>query len=439
MTERALPTGWGWATLGELGQWFGGGTPSKRKPEFWESGTIPWLSPKDMGMSLLVDTQDHITDAAVAGSATLLVPANSVALVVRSGILERRVPVSLVPFATTMNQDMKAVAPHAAVDSKWLLYTLQSQELVILHACRKAGTTVASLDTAKLHGLPIPLPPLPEQHRIVEALEDHLSRLDAADQTLQNARARLRLVRALYLNATLCSREVLASSTIGDECEVFVGATPSRANPTFWNGDFPWVSSGEVAFNRISTTRERITREAAGNVSTRVHPPGTVMMAMIGEGKTRGQVAILDIEAAHNQNCAAIRIDSSKFLSEFVYHSLRSRYEQNRNTGAGGVQPALNKQKVREIELPVFAIDDQRDIVAEIEDFDDAYTRAKISVDTALARSSTLRRSLLRMAFNGELVDQDHTDEPATVALAKIRDEQSGTISRRQRRVAATK
>jgi type I restriction enzyme S subunit len=82
VTERKLPAGWVWTTLGELGQWFGGGTPSKRKPEFWESGTIPWLSPKDMGKSLLIiDTQDHITGAAVAGSATSLVPANSVALV----------------------------------------------------------------------------------------------------------------------------------------------------------------------------------------------------------------------------------------------------------------------------------------------------------------------------------------------------------------------
>ncbi|MFC6010197.1 restriction endonuclease subunit S [Nocardia lasii] len=301
------------------------------------------------------------------------------------------------------------------------------------------GTTRRRISRKNLAKIEIPLPPLFEQHRIVEAFEDHLSRLDAAEKMLRNALARLRRVRTLQLSAALGSREVVSYSTIGDECEVFVGATPSRADSSLWNGTLPWVSSGEVAFNRISTTRERITRSAAGKSSTRVHPPGTVMMAMIGEGKTRGQVAILDIEAAHNQNCAAIRIDSSRFISEFVYHLLRSRYAQNRNAGSGGVQPALNSQKVRQIELPMFTLDDQRAIVAEVELFEDSYTRAKSSIDTALARSAALRRSLLHMAFSGELVDQDPTDEPADVALVKIRAQTAPTRPRRRRKeVVAT-
>jgi type I restriction enzyme S subunit len=94
---------------------------------------------------------------------------------------------------------------------------------------------------------------------------------------------------------------------LGEVFGVYVGATPSRGDPSLWHGEVPWVSSGEVAFCRVSTTEEKITAKGLANTSTRVHPRGTVLLGMIGEGKTRGQAAILDIEACNNQNCAAIR------------------------------------------------------------------------------------------------------------------------------------
>lgn len=259
--------------------------------------------------------------------------------------------------------------------------------------------------------LPIPVPPLAEQYRILAMLEDQMSRVEVADATLRQARARLVRLEALSFEQAARGRAVLGSTTVGDLCEVFVGMTPSRSNPDFWKGELPWVSSGEVAFNRITDTREKIDRKAAGNPNTRIHPPGTVMIAMIGEGKTRGQVAILDIEAAHNQNCASIRIDRSKLLPEFVYHSLRSRYEQNRSmNAAGGVQPALNKSKVQQLPLPLLSLKDQRAVVDEVEASGHLGQRLADVLDGALLRSAALRRSLLRAAFNGELVDQDQPE-----------------------------
>jgi len=375
-----------------------------------------------MGDAVLKSTQDHITEAAIAGSATALVPANSVVIVVRSGILERTVPIALVPFETTLNQDMKAIVPHAVVDARWLLYVLLAQQGAILDMCRKDGTTVASLDTAKLQGLHIPLPPLGEQRRIVGALDDLLSMLDKAEEILRKASARVLRLQALTFDWACTGHGMPEPATVGQLCEVFVGATPSRSNPDLWEGELPWVSSGEVAFNRIKNTREKIRRSAAGNPRTRIHPPGTVMIAMIGEGRTRGQVAILDIEAAHNQNCASIRVDPAKLTSEFVYYSLRSRYEQNRSTNAaGGVQPALNKSKVQQLPLPLFELEDQRGIVDAVESADLEYGRLTVAIDNARFRSKALRRSLFRAAFNGELVDQDPSDEPAEVALQRLR------------------
>ena len=174
---------WPMVRLGDLGQWFGGGTPSKARSDFWQDGTVPWLSPKDMGHDVLSGTQDLITQAAVEGSAVRRVPAGSVAIVVRSGILERTLPIAVVPFETTLNQDMKALSPHKGVESSWVAWALRSREQRILSDTRKAGTTVASIEFSRLLRLQIPLPDVAEQRRIVAILEEHLSDLDDAQQS----------------------------------------------------------------------------------------------------------------------------------------------------------------------------------------------------------------------------------------------------------------
>lgn len=151
---------WPVRRLADVGTWYGGGTPSKARTDYWADGEVAWLSPKVMGREVLPGTRDHITHAAVAGSAVRLVPPNSVAVVVRSGILERILPVALVPFRTTLNQDMKAIVTSDDVDPKWVAWWLRSREQDILRGCRKAGTTVASIDTKRLMDLQLPVPPL---------------------------------------------------------------------------------------------------------------------------------------------------------------------------------------------------------------------------------------------------------------------------------------
>lgn len=160
--QPELPAGWERLPLGALGEWYGGGTPSKDRSDYWSCGTVPWLSPKDMGPDVLHSTRDRITDEAVAGSAARLVPAGSVALVVRSGILERTLPISVVPFEVTLNQDMKALVPREGVDARWVAWGLRSREQHLLRQCRKGGTTVASLETKRLLAEVLPVPPLSE-------------------------------------------------------------------------------------------------------------------------------------------------------------------------------------------------------------------------------------------------------------------------------------
>jgi type I restriction enzyme, S subunit len=230
-------------------------------------------------------------------------------------------------------------------------------------------------------------------------------------------------------------------ATIGQCFRVAVGATPSRQQPGYWAGDIPWVSSGEVRFSRIKETKERITPEGLANSSTVINPKGSVLLGMIGEGKTRGQVSILDIEAANNQNCAAIWVSESDIPPEFVYFWLWSRYEETRRGSSGNNQPALNKSIVESIQIPLPPLDEMK-IIAEVlqrrfEQLDEMHA----AVEMSLKQSAAQRQNILRAAFAGQLVPQDPDDEPAEKLLERIRAERlvRGAARPARRRASGTR
>ena len=210
-------------------------------------------------------------------------------------------------------------------------------------------------------------------------------------------------------------------ASLGQCFEVAVGATPSRKAADYWNGEFPWVSSGEVQFNRISATRESITRLGLDNSSTQLNPIGSVLLGMIGEGRTRGQVAILDVEAANNQNCAAIWVSQTDVPPEFIYCWLWSRYDETRRGSSGNNQPALNKSLVEAMPTPLPPVPEAREIVERISTQLAAIERQERDIEQLLRMAAAQRQNILRAAFAGQLVPQDPDDEPASALLARIR------------------
>ncbi len=203
-----LPAGWTRLTMGEVGRWFGGGTPSKANPRFWTDGNIPWVSPKDMKRDLITDAQDHITEEAVAKSATNLVEAGSVLIVVRSGILQHTLPVAVAQRQVALNQDLKAVKPRENIRSDYLALALKAFERDILRTCTKAGTTVQSLELPVFLRFEIPVAPLAEQRRIVAEIEKQFTRLEAGVAALRRVQANLKRYRAAVLKAACEGRLV---------------------------------------------------------------------------------------------------------------------------------------------------------------------------------------------------------------------------------------
>lgn len=212
-------------------------------------------------------------------------------------------------------------------------------------------------------------------------------------------------------------------ASLGQCFKVEVGATPSRKQPTYWGGEIPWVSSGEVQFGRIKDTKEKITKDGLKNSSTQINPKGSVLLGMIGEGKTRGQSAILDIDAANNQNCAALWVPNSGISSEYVFYWLWSQYEKTRSGSSGNNQPALNKSLVEKMPIAISSIEEMAFIGNYLSEALTGVDKKISEIIFSLNQSDAQRKNILKSAFSGQLVPQDPNDEPASVLLEKIKQE----------------
>lgn len=158
--------------IADLGKWSGGKTPSMAEKKYWESGTIPWVSSKDVKQPILSDTIDHITNAAIDEASMTVYPAGSVAIVTRSGILRHTFPVTYIPFETTVNQDIKILVTKEGISSRYVSHALQAYGESIRRTTKKQGGTVDSLDFQKVLAYKIPVPPLDVQNRIVNVLDN---------------------------------------------------------------------------------------------------------------------------------------------------------------------------------------------------------------------------------------------------------------------------
>ncbi|MGH3652304.1 restriction endonuclease subunit S [Glutamicibacter sp.] len=399
---------WKQVRFKDLGTWYGGGTPSKSNPAFWESGHVPWLSPKDMGAEVLVDTKDHVTEAAVVGSSTKLVPAGSVAVVTRSGILERTIPVALVPFATTMNQDMKAVVPREGIDARWIAWGLRAFERDLMRTTRKSGTTVASIEMPRWYEFELPVPPLEEQRRIVAILEDHLSRLDAGDDYARNVfrRARALVVSSLGESVRVASEEALMS-TLGAHADRVEYGTSAKCHEVREEGDVPVLRMGNIRENRIDWTRLKFLRGNHPDLDRLMVSRGDLVFNRTNSAELVGKSAVVEDDRPASFASYLIRVRLAETVLP-TWANMAINSPQGRAYVASCVsqqvgQANVNGTKLKAFPLPVPPMPRQHELVARHSEIVDLSDRMKYEAELVLARSAVLRRSLLAAAFSSRL------------------------------------
>lgn len=164
-----------------------------------------------------------------------------------------------------------------------------------------------------------------------------------------------------------------ANSTLGEICIITSGGTPNRSNSVFWNGNIPWISTALIDFNTIYHASEFITEAGLQNSSAKIFQKGTILMAMYGQGKTRGKVAILGIEATTNQACAAIILKEG-YKTNYVFQYLAAHYNEIRELSNKGGQENLSGSLIEIIRISIPKPKEQQKIANFLSSLDDLIT-----------------------------------------------------------------
>ncbi|MFV8416656.1 restriction endonuclease subunit S [Methanosarcina mazei] len=211
---------------------------------------------------------------------------------------------------------------------------------------------------------------------------------------------------------------------MGEVCQTTSGGTPSRKNPSFYEGNIPWVKSGELNYNTIFETEEYISEEAIKKSSAKIIPKDTLLVALYGA--TIGKLAFLGVDAATNQAVCAI-FKNGIFESKFLYYLFFHRKQDLIKEAIGGAQPNISQTILKNLEVTICPLPEQRAIVSKIEQLFSELENGIANLKLAKEQLKVYRQAVLKKAFEGELTKkwrEQQTDLPdAGGLLEQIRKE----------------
>ena len=377
--------------LGSICTFQSGGTPSKSIPEYWE-GNIPWITTVALNGGYIneKDTGERITETALAKSAAKLVPAQSLMVGTRVGV--GKVAINTVPMSTSQDvvsligiDEEKWYKPYLSRFLQGKSHDLQSQS---------RGATIKGIKIETLSELKVPLISLEKQIRISKLLETVETLIFTRKQQLTEL-ATLVKARFVEMFGGIHDSRLYPYIAVKGIAEVVSGGTPSREIANYWdNGTIPWVKTTELQNKVITSTEEYITEDGLNNSSAKIVPKGTILIAMYGQGKTRGMTAYLGIEACTNQACACI-LPTEKINQIYLWQYFVLSYDKLRDMAKGGNQPNLNGNIIKNFPILYPPIRLQNQFSA----FVTQVNQTKSVVQKALDEAQTLFDSLMQQYF----------------------------------------
>ncbi|QHS61067.1 restriction endonuclease subunit S [Chitinophaga agri] len=182
---------------------------------------------------------------------------------------------------------------------------------------------------------------------------------------------------------------------VGEIAKISSGGTPDRKNTGYWNGSIPWISTSLIDFNTITKADQFITEAGLKASSAKMFEPGTILMAMYGQGKTRGKVAKLGIRASTNQACAALIVDKTVNV-DFLFQNFLHNYNNIRKLSNTGSQENLNGELIKSINIKLPTSLEQRQIAAILSTWDEAISKTQQLITQLQQRNKGLLQALLR-------------------------------------------
>jgi type I restriction enzyme S subunit len=356
-----------------------------------------------------------------------------------SVLFSSRAPIGYVAIArepVCTNQGFKSLVPSEAVTSDFLYWFLRHATPAI--RATGSGTTFAEVSKKRMQPFPLPLPPRAEQRRIVAAIEEQLSRLDAAEASLDTVRRRLDLVEGAILDGLLASTGA-PMAAVSDLSEFVTDGdhNPPKRVPH----GIPHLTARNVKRGTLILDGASFVSDEGFQQTRRRYDPreGDVIVTCVG---TIGQTAVVPpgFVFSADRNLAAIR-PTDEIDPRYLRLVLAAPRTQRRMAVASGstAQPHLYLRDLRSLTVPKPTIGEQQTSVTRVEEQLSMLNALRSATGRALSRSASLGRAVLEQAFRGELVPQDPNDEPASVLLERIAAERAAAetaTGRRPRRRA---
>lgn len=419
-----VPGNWCWTYLGCVSDVVTGGTPSKKHPEYY-GGLFPFFKPTDLDFGRhVVEASEYLTNEGKIVSR--IIPEQSTAVccigsIGKCGFLE---------VEGTTNQQINAAIPK--FNPLFLYYYCNTHYFNEELWSKASATTISIVNKSKMESCVFPLPPLPEQLRIVDRIESLFAKLDEAKQKAQDALDSFETRKAAILHKAFTGEltaqwrkehgvgmESWERHPLKDVTQIGSGGTPSRKNSQYYLGDILWVKTGEIYWNYIYDSEEKITEEAIANSSAKLYPAGTVLVAMYGQGLTRGRAAILGVPATTNQAVCALQ-PCDCLEKRYLYYYFMANYWEYREKAVGGNQPNYSATMIGKWIINIPSVLEQAEIVRILDDLLAKEQQAKDAAEGVLEQIDLIKKAILARAFRGELGTNDPSEESAVELLKQV-------------------
>lgn len=347
---------------------------------------------------------------------------------------------SFLPAALNQRVACLRIKSEDSVRKEYIFYFCLQKQFVSDCIKSAKGSAQLNMSTEWLKEYPIPLPPLAEQQRIVDRIKSLFAKLDEAKEKAQAVVDSFETRKATILHKAftgeLTKKWRKSANTrwvykkIKDCCKLGSGGTPSRKVPDFYKGDIPWIKTGEIEWNDIYDTEEKITQSAIDNSSARCYKPGVVLVAMYGMGVTRGKASILRVQAATNQAVCVLEPQSALLYNRYLLYYFMRNYWDIREKAVGGNQLNLSLTIIKELNIEIPPIDEQMEIVQILDDLFAKEQQTKEAAEKVLDQIELMKKSILARAFRGELGTNDPSEESAVELLRQVIEQEDGDVIR---------
>ncbi len=400
----SLPDGWEWKTLSDIFNIERGGSPRPIKDYItYDEDGINWIKISDAtkGDGKYIESTEQKIKPSGLKNTRLVVDGDFI----MSNSMSFGKPYIVKTKGAIHDGWLLMREKIEKTDKDFFYYLLSSNYMYEQFSSKASGTTVKNLNIDMVKTTNIPLPPFEEQKRIVVNLDNLFAKIDKAIALHQKNCEEADIFMASVLNDVFVElEEKYEKRTIESFSIVGTGVTPlNNRNDFYENGNINWITSKATNDDYVYKSEQLITEIALNECRLKINPIGTIIVALYGQGKTRGQVSELMIESTTNQALATIIVDENESINTYLKYFLKKSYFDIREKASGGTQPNLNLSIIKNIELPLPPLKTQQKVVSYLDEISNKMEKIKNLQKKKMQSLKALKASILDKAFKGEL------------------------------------